>query len=710
LNDLEKELQSKESHPKKELRKHIDECRKLSIDFIKFYGLNNYEALIDNICYYHDLGKIRSDFSVYKKTNPPHSPFSLFILLKKEKVDDKLLFPFFVLKHHALLTRDINELKIVTYLPGNIPFDETEKFENGIIEWRRKLYKAIPQMDINSKIDLVDVFGLFKFADILSANNMQDYRLRLPNKNVEELKIWLKKKIERKRLEIREGALKTQLNLCKTKRNLLIRAPTGWGKTAASLSYAIGKNSRIIYVLPTITSIKSFYDDLCAFFGKESVGELFYYGDVEALKREKEDFQQLMFSSYFAQPVIVTTLDQLLLTFLQLGKYFLKRPHLRNSIIILDEVHTFTQNMLYILSFFIEKLIDIYNLRFCVMSATFPSALREFFVNVFGEKIEKLWLDSEFVKKRRVMYKLIECQKRDVLDIVEEIANIYTSRNKPLRIVVVCNTVDKAQKIFEKLQNSLNKQTINKELLHARFIYKHRSAKEDKIHDWIETGESFILVATQVIEVSLDISFDFMITECAPLESLVQRFGRVNRYKDRTEKINVWITFPTEINIKEKYPYDKEDILNTWKFLKNFEGENLENELQLIREYDKIAFLSPLKQREIYNLLNDWQENLNFIYSWRAKDEFAQKLLKFREEFTVLVIPSVYEEEVRKMYEQMKRESSYVEKRKIFAKIKECTVAIPIWMVKRQLEEGFPIVDVYYDETYGVKREVNTII
>jgi hypothetical protein len=91
-------------------------------------------------------------------------------------------------------------------------------------------------------------------------------------------------------------------------------------------------------------------------------------------------------------------------------------------------------------------------------------------------------------------------------------------------------------------------------------------------------------------------------------------------------------------------------------------------------------------------------------------DEFAQKLFKFRDEFTVLVIPSIYEEEVKELYQQMKKKISYQEKRKIFAKIKEYTVPVPIWMVKISPEEGFPIVPLFYDEKYGVRKEMDLII
>ena len=710
LKDLEKEIWNKESHEGKKLGEHIEECKRLTNEFLKFYNLIKYKEFAEILCYYHDLGKLREDWNVYKLNNPPHSNFSTFMFLEKENIQKYILIPFFILKHHGVLDSDINIERIVGLLPKDISNDVEKRFKDSLTEWRKNFYLYVKENKIDNtiKFDLTDTYGLFKFADILSANNLTNYRISNPNKNVEDLKVWILGKIQKKGLEIRNKDLQTQLNLSKIKEHLLIRAPTGWGKTAASLSYAIGKNSKIIYVLPTITSIKSFYDDLCILFGKENVGEFFYYADVEARKREEADFKELMFSSYFAKPVIITTLDQLLLTFLQVGKYFLKRPHLRNSVVILDEVHTFSQNMLYILSYFLEKFSKIYNLRLCIMSATFPSVLRKHFENLL-KKVEKLWLNEEFKNIRRVMFRLKE---NDILDVIEKIVEIYRTSEKPFRMAIVCNTVEKSQEVFEKLQNLLSElnSELNIELLHSRFVYKHRCEKEDKINEWIRKKKSFILVATQVIEVSLDVSFDFMVTECAPLEALVQRFGRVNRYRNKTEEINVWITFPSEIDIKKRYPYEKEDITNTWKLLKNLEKDNLKNEFQLIEEYDKVANLSRVKQKEVYNLLEIWNQNTNFLYSWRVNDEFAQKLFKFREEFTQLIIPSLYKDYVEKLYEKMRKEKSYTQKRKIFAEIKEYTVPVPIWMIKEKKQEGFLILDIFYDETYGVRREFNNII
>ena len=704
MRNLENLLRTRESHEGKTIYQHIKECRKFAKEFLSFYSLNEYEDFIEKLCYFHDLGKSKR-FDPRNRDNPPHSPFSLSFVLGEEISEQEIFLPWFVLKHHGMLTREIDEIRISSELPHDCGIDKA-LFEHKIERYRNRLFKSLSELDEDSKINFCDVFGLFKLADIVSANEKKEFKLRATRKSVVQLDRWLHKKIRKKGLKLRKKDLEVQLGLNRIRRNLLLRAPTGWGKTVASLSYALGRSQKIMYVLPTITSIKSFNEDLSNFFGISNVGEIFYYSDVEALRRER-DLQEVMLSSYFTSPVTVTTLDQLLLTYLQLGKYFLKRPHLRKSTIILDEVHTFAPNMLAILRFFMKRYMEPYKLNFCVMSATFPSVLKDFFLDLMkGKDVDLLFLDDEFRKRKRVMFKR---KNQDVLDIQEEIISFSKSARKPFRIAIVCNTVEKAQRVFEKLRGNLKEIPVESELLHSRFIYEHRSDKEEKIERWIKESTSFVLVATHVVEISLDISFDLLITECAPIESLVQRFGRVNRYGKNTKKINVWITFPHELNTGAKYPYDKRDITEAWELLEKFEGARLRNEFQLIQEYDKRTEIPEMD--DVVKLLERWEEHTHFVYSWKASEALAQKLLKFREDFNMLVIPSNYEDVIKKLYEEMEKENSYLKRKEIFTKIKGYTLPLPIyWKFEFDRMSGFPIAGVHYDEVYGARKKMSSII
>ena len=66
-------------------------------------------------------------------------------------------------------------------------------------------------------------------------------------------------------------------------------------------------------------------------------------------------------------------------------------------------------------------------------------------------------------------------------------------------------------------------------LYHPRFIELHRIEKENRIKNAVKSHEGFIAITTQVIEVSLDIDYDVLFTQLVPLDTLVQRFGRINR-------------------------------------------------------------------------------------------------------------------------------------------------------------------------------------
>jgi len=87
--------------------------------------------------------------------------------------------------------------------------------------------------------------------------------------------------------------------------------------------------------------------------------------------------------------------------------------------------------------------------------------------------------------------------------------------------LVVCNTVKNAQIACRELGKNVSPE--KKALIHGRFILKDREEQERNAAD------KFLLVGTQAIEVSLNISFDVIYTELAPIDALVQRFGRVNR-------------------------------------------------------------------------------------------------------------------------------------------------------------------------------------
>ena len=93
--------------------------------------------------------------------------------------------------------------------------------------------------------------------------------------------------------------------------------------------------------------------------------------------------------------------------------------------------------------------------------------------------------------------------------------------------MVVCNTVNQAQEMFKTLREVVKEDKAK--LLHSRFILKDRKRIETELDD------ADLLVGTQAVEVSLDIDFDCLFTEPAPIDALIQRFGRINRKGEKGE-------------------------------------------------------------------------------------------------------------------------------------------------------------------------------
>jgi CRISPR-associated endonuclease/helicase Cas3 len=156
------------------------------------------------------------------------------------------------------------------------------------------------------------------------------------------------------------------------------------------------------------------------------------------------------------------------------------------------------------------------------------------------------------------------------------------------RTLVICNTVKRAQTVYEDLRDELDRRgdTRRRMLLHSRFLPEHRRTKEERLREWFGEGASThaVLVATQVIEAGLDISCDVMHTEISPIDSFLQRIGRAARFGgEREAHIHV---YPLEAMEAERdfRPYSKGTTLATLTHLREHRGLRYEHLQQLIDE------------------------------------------------------------------------------------------------------------------------------
>jgi CRISPR-associated endonuclease/helicase Cas3 len=230
--------------------------------------------------------------------------------------------------------------------------------------------------------------------------------------------------------------------------------------------------------------------------------------------------------------------------------------------VILDEVHTYAEQAQAMVLALVRTLVRL-GCRVHVGSATIPSALSDEIRGCLGGPgcIHEVRLSVAELASydRHVVRKLPS----------EEAAEEYVRQALAdgRRVLLISNRVRTAQRRYEWVRKAFP--GVPSLLVHSRFRRGDRAELERRISELERLPGPCIVCSTQVVEVSLDISFDTLVTDCAPLDSLVQRFGRVNRRrtcgKERTLATVAVINPPS--SAREAKPYKLEVLKRTWEML-----------------------------------------------------------------------------------------------------------------------------------------------
>jgi len=324
--------------------------------------------------------------------------------------------------------------------------------------------------------------------------------------------------------------------------SVVFSAPTGSGKTEAALLWArkqqdvAGGPRTVVFLLPYQASLNAMarrLQDLLqrdiALVHAKSLQATYRFlldqgsqpEEAEKLARAHDNFGRLN------KPAIrVTTPYQLLKAAYRMTGYEALWTSLADSLIILDETHAYEPERLGLLLEFLGELTTKWNARVCAMTATMPSWLRR----LLSEAVSADQIPPDPELFRRFARHRVEVLEGDIL--AATVLDLARSEFRAGRsVLLAANTVGVAQQVYEALQGSLPDDA--RCLLHSRFTVADRLKKEAVILEKLDpkrvSPRPMVVVATQVIEVSLNLDFDTIITEPAPLEALVQRFGRVNR-------------------------------------------------------------------------------------------------------------------------------------------------------------------------------------
>ncbi|MCF8458179.1 MAG: CRISPR-associated helicase Cas3' [Bacteroidales bacterium] len=739
------------SEPSISLKQHIDECLLVYESLKKAFGRlpvndqNRFWKLIRLGIIFHDLGKSHSGFQKVLKGNPRdwyhqrHELFSApFVDHLDLPIEDKLLIKLIVAGHH----KDFNFLFDHIQHGYKTGEDLFSFGEDGKLDWDEETEK------LN-----------FKFIKTF----LKDYSIsmdsNLLNPPFVEIKEYAHKPVNTSNINFQElllaaGALKQcdhsasagifKVNILEEKHfdflyntqwmpyfhqnraseisgNIVLTAPTGSGKTEASLMWLHKQmkengQGRTFYILPFTASINAMFERLDekmqgnneivgVVHGKLSeyiesrFGEEEYSGKNEKLKFElKESFRALV------TPLKVATPFQLLKSIFGLKGFEKGIFEMSGGYFIFDEIHAYDPEVTAQIKVLIEFATRFLNVKVCLMTATLPSFLKKEFAEAIGEYTE-IRADEElyqsFVRHRiKVAGGLLS----------DHITDIQQRLNAGDKVLVVSNTVKQAQSIY----NSLD--APKKVLLHAAFNGVDRNKKESGL----KSDEVKLLVGTQAIEVSLDIDYDVIFTEPAPLDALLQRFGRVNRHR-----VNGQFRPPcdcivfAERNEVDKYIYKNEDVISrTLKALREMESLNsgVVAESDLLKYIDDVYDGWDNKDKEDFDrvythLKADVMENLApFIYDPHREEEFEKQFDGIK------VLPAILKKDYSAFLEANKfikaeslkvsitkqRFASLISKEGIHRDI------LAFQLLRKEVikEQPYYIIDRKYDEELGLQIDV----
>jgi CRISPR-associated endonuclease/helicase Cas3 len=529
----------------------------------------------------HDIGKASKLFQNTLKKNfqrPPgfllrHELASLFfisILNEEEK------YPVIdmIVAHHKSIYKDAGGKGLLD-LDENEP-EVFEKHINGFDVWSKDALSVLEHFNIETKpisvdqakesfYEVVDYcqskkYGYSQWKGVLIAADhlasaMSGYVKPLERKLfvTPNLSYYHSRKSEIYPLSL--------ISTADTRKHTLVTAPTGAGKTDFLIRRCTG---RVFYTLPFQASINAMYERIKGDLQNTDADVRLLHA-ASSIKLENGTVEEKILQRHIGASVKVLTPHQMASLVFGTKGYEAMIADIKGCDIILDEIHTYSETTQAIVLKIVEILCNI-GCRVHIGTATMPTVLYDRLVEILGgaDTIYEVKLPNEVLDtfNRHIIH------KADSMESLSNIVDEAIQQNQ--KILLVCNQVKRAQSLF----NDLSEQYphVEKMLVHSRFKRGVRSQLESDLRNIFNNSiEACLVVSTQVVEVSLDISFDLMITECAPVDALIQRFGRINRKRSK-ETIGHYkpiyvLAPPTEK--ADALPYGLEVLQRTFEALPN---------------------------------------------------------------------------------------------------------------------------------------------
>lgn len=306
--------------------------------------------------------------------------------------------------------------------------------------------------------------------------------------------------------------------------------PTGGGKTRSAMGFALqhaqvyGKD-RVVVALPYTSIIEQNAEVYRDIFGEHVVLE--HHSGVRAQvepgnEAASERWRRLAAENWDA-PVVVTTTVQLLESLFTNHNGRLRKLHrLANSVVVLDEVQTLPPRLLETTLDGLRELEAHYGTSILLCTATQPALTSR-------PKFPGLEGVTEIVPDPSGLYEDLRRVEYDVqVDSVWTGEDVSEDLMETRQAMVVLNTKDDATAVLDALPNDASVLHLSTQLCGA-----HRAQVLQEVYRRLDADEPIRLVATQVVEAGVDISFPRVLRALGPLDSIIQAAGRCNREGER---------------------------------------------------------------------------------------------------------------------------------------------------------------------------------
>lgn len=534
--------------------------------------------LITEACIFHDFAKVNPLFQQRLESGKKmdenkeigHNILSFYMAknyLGEYSKEDRNIILYAILNHHNYVDNFETVDKKQNLISANLKSISAEVFKDDEIDFFKNIglreLAVIRKLRTNPSKKSILVKGFLHKCDYSASAHS---KIDMPN-------IHLESRLEKLKDEFIGKGFSDGWNEMQrfakdnADSNLILIGSTGLGKTEASLLW-IG-NNKGFYVLPLKTAINAMYRRIRNTLYKDDYAENLglLHGELENIYLEDESHatlsseteESMKFWEYYgltramSLPLTICTPDQVFRFAFKYCSYELQLATYSYSKMVIDEIQAYSPDILATLIYALQ-LIDMVGGKFAITTATLPPFIKDLLQEGIDEKIE--YKEDTFLNNKirhRVGLRHSAINIDDIKDFIED-----KYHQESMKLLVVVNTVTKAQSIYRELKSWLDENDIEIEinLLHSKFTVQHRSEKEYAI---LKDGESkckkkVIWISTQVVEASLDIDFDYLFTELSDLSSLLQRLGRCNRKGLKSvDEFNSYVYLDIDENLLIKY-------------------------------------------------------------------------------------------------------------------------------------------------------------